>query len=145
MQSGYSQNGTSTPKIPYVITRSDFSKLYPVYQKMALALVQTGKVLIVDTIQPSVSSANPPLLSEQANNKPHLPPKGVPSYCMKSPIPVPGGSSCATPERARDVALSAGAEGAVPHQWGAALPPPTLGYYRLIRNGTPENDWKVVC
>ena len=134
-----------SPLQPFVIARADFEKLYPVYQKMALALVQTGKVLIVDTIQPSVSSENLPLVSEQANNTPHLPPKGAPSKCTKSPIPAPGGSSCATPERARDVAMSAGAEGAVPHQRGAALPPPTLGYYRLIRNGTPENDWKVVC
>jgi len=128
MQSGYPQNGTSTLKIPYVITRSDFSKLYPVYQKMALALMQTGKVIIVDESAP-----------EQ-----ELPPKGVPSHCMKSPMPAPGGSSSATPERARDVALSAGAEGACPHQWGAALPPPTLGYYRLIRNETSESEWVTV-
>jgi hypothetical protein len=128
MQSGYSQNGTSTPKIPYVIARADFEKLYPVYQKMALALVQTGKVLIVDTIQLPVSSENPSFVSEQANNEPHLPPKGVPSHCTKSPIPAPGGSSGATPERARDVALSAGAEGACPHQWGAACRHPLLAH-----------------
>ena len=54
MQSGYPQNGISTPKIPYVITRSDFSKLYPVYQKMALALMQTGKVVIVEDIEPAL-------------------------------------------------------------------------------------------
>lgn len=54
MQSGYPQNGISTPKIPYVITWSDFSKLYPVYQKMALALMQTGKVIIVEDIEPAL-------------------------------------------------------------------------------------------
>jgi len=115
MQSGYSQNGTSTPKIPYVITRSDFSKLYPVYQKMALALMQTGKVIIVDESAP-----------EQ-----ELTPKGSPSHCMKSPMSAPGGSSGATPERARNVALSAGAEGAVPHQWGAACRHPLLAHIIL--------------
>jgi hypothetical protein len=144
MHTGNSHDGRLTPAIPFVIARADFEKLYPVYQKMALALVQTGKVLIVDSIQPPVSSENPSLVSEQANNKPHLPPKGAPSQCTKSPIPAPGGSSCATPERARDVAMSAGAEGETPTV-GGGWPPPTLGYYRLIRNETPENDWKVVC
>jgi hypothetical protein len=62
MQSDYSQKGILTPTIPYVITRSDFEKLYPVYQKMALSLVQTGKVRIVNDIQPStVSIARAPV------------------------------------------------------------------------------------
>jgi hypothetical protein len=112
MQSGYPQNGTSVPKIPYVITRSDFSKLYPVYQKMALALMQTGKVIIVDESEPVQV----------------MPPEGAPSHCMKSPMSAPGGSSCATPKRARNVALSAGAEGAGPHQWGAACRHPLLAH-----------------
>lgn len=128
MHGGNSHEGLLTSAIPFVIARADFEKLYPVYQKMALALVQTGKVLIIDTIQPPVSSENPSFVSEQANNKPHLPPKGAPSQYTKSPIPAPGGSSCATPERAWDVALSAGAEGACPHRWGAACRHPLLAH-----------------
>lgn len=56
MQLGYSQNGIFTPSIPYVIPLSDFLKLYPIFQKMAHALVQTGKVRIVDDSQPSTVS-----------------------------------------------------------------------------------------
>ena len=43
---------------PFVIARADFEKLYPVYQRMALALVQTGKVLIID-YSPSSNHPSP--------------------------------------------------------------------------------------
>jgi hypothetical protein len=130
MQSGYSQNGKSTPTFPYLLTRSDFSKLYPAYQKMALALMQTGKVVIVDDDEPS------PALHGLA-------PKGLPSQCTKSPISAPGGPSSAGPERARDVAVSAGGAGGPQPPSGAARRP-ALGYYRLIRNETPESEWVMV-
>jgi hypothetical protein len=79
MQLGYSQKGILPLTNPYVITRSDFLKLYPLYQKMALALQQTGKVRIVDDNQPStVSYASLP------STEP-VPPSGGCRYCAPSP------------------------------------------------------------
>lgn|SRR5208337_160101 len=133
--------GDVLPSIqPLVIARADFEKLYPVYQKMALALAQTGDVLIVDTIQPSVSSENPSLLSEQANNKPHLPPEGAPIAMSGHALKRPWGC-LSIPERAFLGLPAMGAEGVSPSGGGFAAP--TLGYYTLIRTATPENEWRV--
>src|SRR5512133_3046788 len=58
MHASNSLMGGILPSIkPYVIARADFENLLPVYKKMALALVQTGKVLIVGYSQPSTESS----------------------------------------------------------------------------------------
>ncbi len=56
MNTGNITSGNIPQIMPYAITLSDFLKLYPIFQKMAHALVQTGKVRIVDDSQPSTVS-----------------------------------------------------------------------------------------
>ncbi len=69
----------SKQAIPYKINRSDFEKLYPVYQEMGLALVQTGKVIIVDDTQPVT------LLSECQPSTAPMPLSRGYHYCARSP------------------------------------------------------------
>lgn len=38
----------NTANLPYIISRSDFSQLGGLYQRAAIALQETGKVLIID-------------------------------------------------------------------------------------------------
>ena len=105
--------------IPYVVSLSDFEKLDPMYQKMALALVQTGKVLIVDT-PPALTGM--PSAERQQSGKHVAPPLG-------------GGGS---PSQNED----GGSRRRSPQEAGV---PASLGNYRLIRNEMPENVWTVVC
>jgi len=141
MHSSNSQQGDAPTSIqPFVIARADFEKLYPIYQKIALALVRTGKVLIVDycqslthsaTCQPSTATSAP------VTSTAPMPPSG--GYRICAPSPDHGG-----------MVAQAGAEG-VPH--GAPLAgdggscwtpqrgghqPASLGYFRLIRNEQRE-------
>ena len=130
MQLGNSQNGILTPSIPYVIPLSDFLKLYPIFQKMAQALVQTGKVRIVDDSQPStVSSSQPPSTDPPRKCLPVAALEGRyhirPPRRRKSFLPE-FGDSHVTQARRED---GGGGE-------PAGLAP--LGNYRLIRNGTTE-------
>jgi hypothetical protein len=106
---------------PLVIARSDFEKLYPVYQKMALALVQTGKVLIVEDTQPSTAP---------------MPPSGGYRNCAPS-----HSGGLVAQEGAEGVPFRASLDGdggfrGTPQRDGHQ--PVSLGYYRLIRNGTLE-------
>ena len=130
MQLGYSQNGIFTPSIPYVIPLSDFLKLYPIFQKMARALVQTGKVLIVDDSQPStVSSSHPSSTDPPRKRLPVAPLEG--RYHIRPPR---RRISC-SPEFVDSHVTEARREdggGGEP----AGLAP--LGNFRLIRNGTTE-------
>jgi len=54
MQPSNTQNGF-LPASPFVIAMADFHKLLPVYQRMALALQQTGKIHIFDYPQSSTA------------------------------------------------------------------------------------------
>jgi hypothetical protein len=116
MHGSNSTRGDILPsKKPFVVARADFEKLYPVYQKMGLALVQTGDVLIVDT-PPALTGM--PSAERQQSDKHVAPPLG-------------GGGS---PSQSED----GGSRQRYPQ--GAGVPAP-LGYYRLIRNGASE--WKI--
>jgi hypothetical protein len=135
MHGGNSQQGGILPQsTPFVIARADFERLYPVFQKMALALVQTGKVRIVGAAQQSTESYAYRQSTEPA------PPSGGYRYCAQSPDH--GG-----------MVAQAGAEG-VPFRapldsdGGFIGTPPrdghqpvSLGNYRLIRN--EPSEWKI--
>ncbi len=109
---------------PFVIARADFEKLYPVYQKMALALVQTGKVLIVDYSQPStVSYACQPSTALPAKRDPSF----VSGTCHKKPV-----GMLVHPRKGFFGLGLRGGVGGDPQR--GRLAAPSLGYYRLIRN-----------
>jgi len=139
------RGGILPSKEPFLIARADFEKLDPVYQKMALALVQTGKVIIVDDPQPStVSSACQPSTAPMPLSRGYR-------YC--APAPDHGGLVAqegveGVPQKgaSRDgVHFGATPDGGLimtPQRDGHQ--PGSLGNYRLIRNETSENDWSVV-
>lgn len=114
---------------PFVIARADFEKLYPVYQKMALALVQTGKVLIIDyspSLDPSALPALQGLPSAERDCS-YREPTGSPfGGWGESPRCAGGAWGAAAPLHRRGVAT------ATPPSNG--LQAVALGNYRLIRN-----------
>lgn len=131
MQNCYSQRDGPLPSMmPFVIARADFEKLYPIYQKMALALVKTGKVLIVDYYRSLTDSA-----AYQQSTAP-VPPSGGYRHCAPSPD---GG--LVAQEGAEGVPRGVSLEGdggsfGTPQRGGHQ--PASLGYYRLIRNEQKE-------
>lgn len=131
---------TSNFTIPYLIPRSDFLKFSAHYQRRALKHEQTGKIRIVDNIEPY-------FLHAVASTEP-VPPSGGSRYC--APSPAHGG--LVAQEGVEGVPQKGAPRDGV--QFGATLEggsimtpqrdghqPVSLGYYRLIRN--EPSEWKI--
>jgi hypothetical protein len=121
----------SNNAIPYLIARSDFQKFSRFYQLAALALEQTGKVRIVDGVQPSTVSSACVASTEPAPSSDGY------RYC--APSPAHGG--LVAQEGAEGLPFRASLEG----DGGFIRTPPrdghqpvSLGYYKLIATDTSE-------
>jgi len=136
MQSGYAQKDIFTPKMPFVLARADFNKLYPVYQLMALALEKTGAVRIVDGVSPSTDAAACVASTE-------LPREAGDHHNTTEPHSTDRAGLAVRPAKGRWRWRKAEEGSASRPNPSGGHQPASLGYYRLIRNGTSVRAGRV--
>lgn len=129
MHSGHNPKDKLLP-VPFVIARADFNKLFPVYQLMALALEKTGKVRIVDGVSPSTDAA-------ACQESTELPREAGDHRNPTEPHSTDRAGLAVRPAKGRWRRRRAVAGSASWPNPAGGHQPASLGYYRLIRNGTP--------
>ncbi len=144
MQPSYTQNGILVS--PFVIAKADFHQLFPVYQRMALALQQTGKIRIVDSAQPSTEptslsggyrNGGQQAASDHQNESARLPADVRPIF--------PSGKGVSTSSRESDcgecVAIVGCSLGTRSSAAGETAP---LGSYKITHTGRQQQTW-ITC